>query len=487
VSFLLKLPTLTIRSVQLNFLPKLQAIMRMNFLSKYTKKLIPVNIIESPLLLRKAKVLTYGHLLVLLTHLVTSFVTTFVTPTEESVPFMGVTLFILFLFYIFKKYGNFLISGNLLAGIWILFLAPMVPSTGGLYSDNLLWLILAPLISLLFANRLSGLTWLLLLEVFLYHLYKSEPADVTARIETIRKFNHEYYFISYTLLITVIFAVVTIFETGQKLIINMLSEQKAILEQQKAELERQKQEMARQAEELSKFEEKLLASNQELENFAYAASHDLKEPLRMIGMYTQLLKRRLRGKLDDNTEEFMFYITDGVSRMQRLLDDLLAYSRLTKQDHGDVKDVDLNDTVFIVVHNLTMAMKETSAAVLLNRLPALKASNTEMTQLFQNLIANSIKFRKKEENPIIQIMHSETTSQHTFMVIDNGIGIKKEYQERVFNLFERLHSRSEYEGSGIGLATCKKIINKLGGRIWATSTENVGTTFHFTIPKVQLN
>jgi signal transduction histidine kinase len=459
----------------------------MKILNKYTEKFIADKLKSSPFLLRKAKVLTYIHLFTFVAALINIFITEFITPANEGVPLIAACIVLGLLMYLFKRYGNLAMSGNFLAGWWVLVLAPVVPSTGGLYSDNLLWLMIAPLIALLFANRLSGFLWILVLEVFLYYVYQAEPTDTSSRLEILRKFDHLYYFTSYTLLIAVLFAVVTIFETGQKLIINMLSEQKAILEQQKEELERQKQEMARQAEELSKFEEKLLASNLELENFAYAASHDLKEPLRMIGMYTQLLKRRLRGKLDDNTEEFMFYITDGVSRMQRLLDDLLAYSRLNKQDHGDIKDVDLNDTVFIVVHNLTMAMKETSAAVLLNNLPALKASNTEMTQLFQNLIANSIKFRKKEENPIIQIMHSESQSQHTFMVIDNGIGIKKEYQERVFNLFERLHSRSEYEGSGIGLATCKKIINKLGGRIWATSTENVGTTFHFTIPKMQLN
>jgi signal transduction histidine kinase len=459
----------------------------MELLNKYTEKLMPKIEATSFVLLRKAKVLTYIHLLIFFLIVITTLTTILFTPSNDAMPLLGAAAAIVVLMYIFKKYGNLVVSGNLLAFSWVLVMAPIVPITGGLYSDNLLWLMVAPLIALLFANRFSGLFWMMVLEAFLYHIYKTEPVGIQARVETLRQFDHQYYFISYTLLTTVVFAVVTIFETGQKLIIHMLSEQKAILEQQKEELERQKQEMARQAEELSKFEEKLLASNQELENFAYAASHDLKEPLRMIGMYTQLLKRRLRGKLDNNTEEFMFYITDGVSRMQRLLDDLLAYSRLNKQDQGDVKEVDLNDTVFIVVHNLTMSMKETNAAVLLNQLPALKASGTEMTQLFQNLIANSIKFRKKEETPIIQIMHAETSNQHTFMVIDNGIGIKKEYQERVFNLFERLHSRSEYEGSGIGLATCKKIINKLGGRIWATSTENVGTTFHFTIPKLQLN
>jgi signal transduction histidine kinase len=446
--------------------------------------LIPESLKSNPLLLQKARVLTYIHLLSFLAMLNITILISFGIPISPLSFVIIAYIALLGLIYIFKRNGSLLLSGNLLSGLWILLIAPYVPSTGGLYSDNLLWLVVSPLIALLFGNRFSGLCWMVILEIFLYQLYRNEPLDMAGRIETLRQFDNLYYFTSYTFLSFFVFAVVSISENGQRLTIDLLSAQKAILEHQKQELELQKQEMARQAIELRKYEEKLLASNQELENFAYASSHDLKEPLRMIGMYTQLLKRRLRNKLDDSTEEFMFYITDGVSRMQRLLDDLLAYSRLNKQDTGELKTVDLNDTIFVVVHNLMMAMKETNTVVLLNQLPALNASSTEMTQLFQNLIANAIKFRRKDETPIIQIQYDECANEHCFRLIDNGIGIKKEYQEKVFNLFERLHSRSEYDGSGIGLATCKKIVHKLGGKIWLSSTENVGTIFHFTVPKL---
>ncbi len=455
----------------------------MPLFQKFITLFLPESLKTTPLLLQKARVLTYIHLLTLLGLFNITILNCLGIPMSPWSFVVGAYLALFALVYAFKRYESLLLSGNLLAGIWILLIAPYVPSTGGLYSDNLLWLVVSPLIALLFASRFSGLCWMVLLEIFLYLIYRYEPADMAGRIETLRQFDNLYYFSSYTFLSFFVFAVVSISENGQRLTIDILTQQKAVLEQQKYELEQQKQELARQAVELRQFEEKLLASNQELENFAYASSHDLKEPLRMIGMYTQLLKRRLRGKLDASTEEFMFYITDGVSRMQRLLDDLLAYSRLNKQDIGDFKSVDLNDTVFVVVHNLMMAMKETNTEIIMSPLPDLKASSTEMIQLFQNLIANAIKFRRKEETPVIQIKYAETLEQHRFMLIDNGIGIKKEYQEKVFNLFERLHSRSDYEGSGIGLATCKKIVSKLGGQIWLSSAENVGTTFHFTIPK----
>jgi light-regulated signal transduction histidine kinase (bacteriophytochrome) len=199
-------------------------------------------------------------------------------------------------------------------------------------------------------------------------------------------------------------------------------------------------------------------------------------------MYTQLMQKRINGQLDERTSEYMFFITDGVKRMQNLLDDLLKYSRLGRNTE-DVSDVDLNNTLLMVVYNLTVVMKETGASITSTPLPTIVASSTEMTQIFQNLIANAIKFRRSDVPPAIQIAHIENPQEHLFSLSDNGIGIKKEHQEKVFNIFTRLHTRNEYEGSGIGLATCKKIISNHNGRIWLTSTEGVGTTFYFTISK----
>ena len=312
---------------------------------------------------------------------------------------------------------------------------------------------------------------------------------------------------SYLFFAMAIYGIVMIFEQGLDLIVemlrgqklqlevqtNLLNDQKRLLEEQKLELKKQKELFEAQKEEILKknsdlksIEEKLTYSNVELENFAYAASHDLKEPLRMIGMYTQLTQRKLAGKLDESTTEFMFYITDGVRRMQNLLEDLLQYSRLGKKDDG-VKVIDLNNILYLVIHNIMATLKETKACIISEPLPLTMASNSEMVQLFQNLIINSIKFRRKDVQAEIFISSKEIDNFYQFSFKDNGIGIKEEYKEKVFNIFERLHSKSEYEGSGIGLATVKKIVKNAGGQIWLESNEGVGTTFYFMLPKIEQN
>ncbi|NJN33686.1 MAG: GHKL domain-containing protein [Saprospiraceae bacterium] len=202
----------------------------------------------------------------------------------------------------------------------------------------------------------------------------------------------------------------------------------------------------------------------------------------MIGMYTQLLKKRMNTQLEPTNQEFMGYITEGVSRMQHLLDDLLHYSRLGK-DHADIKEVDLNNIIFVVIHNLMPVMNETKAEITTQNLPKIMASSTAMIQVFQNLVANAIKFRKKDSVPQIIIKFKENTEGYLFSIKDNGIGIKKEYAQRVFNIFERLNARQDYEGSGIGLATCKKIVENMSGRIWVRSIEGEGSTFYILFPK----
>ena len=273
----------------------------------------------------------------------------------------------------------------------------------------------------------------------------------------------------------------------------MLNEKKILLEQQKLqisqkndELELAHSELKLKNIELEVTQAKLIYTNGELENFASAASHDLKEPLRMIGMYTGLSKKRMLTLQDKPTVEYMGYVTDGVDRMQRLLDDLLQYSRTGKKQE-DNKEIDLNAVLFVVISNLVATMKDTHATIVINELPTIEGSTTEMIQLFQNLIANSIKFRKADVIPEIKITATDEGDNYLISLDDNGIGIKKEFHDRVFAIFERLHSRSEFEGSGIGLATCKKIVAGAGGKIWLDSTEGVGTTFYFTFPKPSVN
>jgi signal transduction histidine kinase len=444
---------------------------------RFDKLLISPKLSGNQYILRKAAILAYVNLFLTIYSIITLIITLFFGFPDSSHIVLGI-IFGISLIIIFKKYGNLFLSGNLLAGAWGGLFIPTTLITGGLYSDNLLWLFLAAPIAILFAGKKSGLFWLLLIIGFTTYLYMTpQYSDPNLLDKSI--YNKGYIFNSYTFLFIALFTIMWIFESGKSMIINLL-------EAQRDELETQKSELISRNSELINLEEKLKETNQELVNFAYTASHDLKEPLRMIGMYTQLIKKRLNAQGDTSTTEFMGYVTDGVSRMQRLLDDLLSYSRLGKKQE-DIKEIDLNNVLFLVIHNLTATMRDTEAAIICSRLPVVKGSSTEMIQLFQNLIANSIKFRRIDTAPQIKIQAKEQDDAYIITLEDNGIGIKSEYQEKVFNIFERLHTRTEYEGSGIGLATCRKIVNNAGGRIWLKSTEGVGTTFYFTFPKLSLN
>ncbi|MFZ4707375.1 MAG: sensor histidine kinase [Bacteroidales bacterium] len=234
------------------------------------------------------------------------------------------------------------------------------------------------------------------------------------------------------------------------------------------------------AEELMITNKALENSNKELEQFAYVASHDLQEPLRMVSSYTQLLANRYKDKLDQDANDFIQYAVDGSSRMQKLINDLLDYSRITMQG----KEYALIDTSKLLKQTiLTMKdlINETSASITNDDLPGVKADESQISRVFQNLIQNALKFSKKSEMPKIHISCKKKNDFYEFAVRDNGIGIDMQYHERVFTIFQRLHSKREFPGTGIGLSICKRIIERHGGEIWFDSKENEGTTFYFTL------
>ncbi|MEJ2143221.1 MAG: ATP-binding protein [Gammaproteobacteria bacterium] len=221
-------------------------------------------------------------------------------------------------------------------------------------------------------------------------------------------------------------------------------------------------------------------SNAELEQFAYVASHDLQEPLRMVASYAQLLARRYQHQLDEDADEFIDFIVDGATRMQNLINDLLTFSRIGTRD-GEVKKIDTNAVLRRVLSNLQLAIDDNHAVVTHDELPDIYGDELQLVQLFQNLISNALKFHG-ETAPEIHVAAREEGNQVIFSVADNGIGIEPQYAERIFLLFQRLHGKKEYPGTGIGLAICKKIVDKHGGQIWVESQQGKGTTFYFTLP-----
>jgi light-regulated signal transduction histidine kinase (bacteriophytochrome) len=238
-------------------------------------------------------------------------------------------------------------------------------------------------------------------------------------------------------------------------------------------------ERKRAEESLRRTAEDLARSNKDLEQFAYVASHDLKEPLRMVTGFMSLLKNRCQGKLDAKSDEYIAFASDGAARMQRLIDDLLVYSRAGR---GEITErTDIGGVLERVLASLTVSIQESAAAVTHDPLPTIACNPLELTQVFQNLIGNAIKFRE-ERQPEIHVAAQRQAGDWLFTVRDNGIGIDPQFADRIFMIFQRLHTREQYPGTGIGLAICKKIVERHGGRIWMESEPGKGSTFCFTIP-----
>jgi PAS domain S-box-containing protein len=239
-------------------------------------------------------------------------------------------------------------------------------------------------------------------------------------------------------------------------------------------------ELRRTADRLAAQTAELERSNAELQQFAYVASHDLQEPLRMVASYTQLLARRYGDKLDADALEFIDYAVDGARRMQALINDLLTSSRVGTRT-VELALTDCNAVVDRVVADLGGAIEDQRAVVTRGDLPTVLADPLQLSQLFQNLIGNAIKFHG-ERAPRVEVLAERRGAEWQFSVRDNGVGIDPEYADRIFVIFQRLHSRAEYPGTGIGLAICKKIVERHGGRIWMESMPGEGTTFYFTLP-----
>lgn len=231
--------------------------------------------------------------------------------------------------------------------------------------------------------------------------------------------------------------------------------------------------------EFARWRDELAKSNAELERFAYVASHDLQEPLRMVASYVQLLKQRYQGRLDSDADEFIAYAVDGANRMKTMIADLLKYSRAGQGDAFEIIDsgVALNHALA----NLQFVIEEVGATVTRGRMPRVRGIEAQLAVLFQNLLGNALKFHRIVP-PRIEIGAERAAGAWQFSITDNGIGIAPEYKDKIFEVFRRLHSREKYPGTGIGLTICRKIVAHHGGQIWVESDEGKGATFRFTLP-----
>jgi len=237
----------------------------------------------------------------------------------------------------------------------------------------------------------------------------------------------------------------------------------------------------REIERLNSEQALLCEAKDELELFAGKVAHDLKEPLRMMSSFGGLLEERYYSNMDDVGKEYISIIKNSSVRMQALLSDLLEFA-LSGNETEEGKKTDLNDTLLIVKNNLRLCLKESKSKLIVNDLPTINASFSNMVQLFQNLIANAIKFKKEDSNPIIEIGYTERDKQYIIFVKDNGIGIADKHKEEIFQVFTRVHNRKKYDGTGIGLATCKKVVKNLKGKIWVESDVGKGSNFYIALP-----
>lgn len=252
--------------------------------------------------------------------------------------------------------------------------------------------------------------------------------------------------------------------------------------QLQAEVLKNKEELEQSMIQLKEKALELQESNRELEQFAYTASHDLKEPLRMIRNFMDLLEKNYAPQLDDKAKKYIHFAADGAKRMNELIDDLLEYSRISRL-YSEFETVDMNKLVDSVIGMFEAQIEEQNAVVGREQLPQVIGVPVSLKLVFQNLIGNALKYHDKNTAPRVEIKGEETETHWAFSVSDNGIGIDEKYFDEIFLLFKRLHSNSEYSGTGMGLAMCKKVVEQHGGEIWVTSEKGKGSTFYFTIKK----
>ncbi len=433
---------------------------------------IPNDLFAQKELFRKARILIYVHFFIIFIAIILIAVSACISDGNSG-PCIIVFFGIFGALLVFKKWGNFSISGNILALLPALGLIPEAMVTGGIYSDNMMWLYICPMLAFLFADKKWGVIWSVLIVTYHTYLLKLELSPLPSfQLQLVD--DPYYFYASYLCLFLTVLGLIYIFKSGQDAYIRDLSKQRNLLMQQKEEIQQQADELRRQ-------EQKLKKMNADLEQFAFVVSHDLREPLRTIGTYTNLIGQELKQSGNQKTDEYIYFVKDGAERLKKMISNVLDDIR---NEEKDKKLINLNDIMPVVINNLSSTIREKSASINYMDLPQVMGYSTAYIQLFQNLISNSIKFQKEGELPKIQITASRVNGSHYIKVADNGIGIPQEHLSRIFTLGERAGIETAYRGHGIGLSTCKKIVDRFDGDILVDSEINRGTIFTIKLPRV---
>lgn len=385
----------------------------------------------------------------------------------------------------------------LTAGNWFLFLVALnlnfsLIELGGILSPILLWLALLPIIALLIMGPKSSIVWLCIIAFNLLGIY------ATTNLESFQLLSPEVLLYN-SLSVLVIFAVIVfLFWNAQdRLVKELISHQEKMEESQRALKKNNKEldlahkalgvsnrRLANQNNHLEQVKLDLVESNEGLERYAHTVSHDLREPLRSVSSFVQLLHRHYDGQnlLDDRSREYFDFVFKGTDNMNQLISEMLKFSEFSKSGQNDFKQVDLNGVLEIAKSNLIQQIKENEVEIISEGLPIISGLPIPIIQLFQNIISNAIKFQQKEVKPIIKIEGRILEAKCLISIRDNGIGIKAEDCSKIFKEFGKVHKNKEFDGHGIGLATCQKIVKLHDGEIWVKSDFGKGTTFSFTLP-----